>query len=137
MADRILIWHTEGKGDEPRIGPAYYLETDYEPLKVRIHAEVAPSDEDAEFDIRADGVSIFANQTPTPNAPAGRQTYITSNTGAVLAKGDTTEVDAEDFKEGLTLEEGSWLTCVPIRGGKGKNFTISLELDSIADETIE
>src|SRR3989304_507970 len=108
MADRVLIWHHDGtiRGDETRIGPTYYMEADYEVLKVRIHAETAPSIDDAEFDIKADGVSIFANRTPTPEDAVGRVASTTLTTTAVLSKGDNYEEDAEDFsEEDLVLEE--------------------------------
>lgn len=134
MSDRVLIWHYEGtiRGDGSNIGPTYYLESDYEAVAVRIHAETAPNVEDAKFDIQdQDGVSIFANQTPTATSPLGRVTYTTSTTSAMLPQGENYEEDAEDFKEGINIEEGTWLHCVPVTGGNGKNFTVALELERV------
>lgn len=115
MADRVLTWHREGvSADNVRIGPTYYLEAEYEPVAVRIHAENAPSDDAAVFDIKADGVSIF-------------------NSTIALAKGQTTDEAADDFKAGLILSVGSWLHCQLLSTSGGRNFTIQLELERVSE----
>ncbi len=90
MADRTLTWYHQGgvRGDESRTGETYYLDVDYEPVAVRIHAETAPDLGDAQFDIRADGVSIFANQTPEPVSTVGRIVVTVSTAYASIPKGD-------------------------------------------------
>ncbi len=59
MADRILTWHIPSPGVPL---PAFYMERDYIPDKVRIYAEHAPVSGDLEIDIKDDGTSIFANK---------------------------------------------------------------------------
>ena len=133
MADRVLVWHHEGKirGDESRIGPTYCLDADYEPVGVRIHAETAPNLEDAEFDIKVDDVSILTNRTPDRSVPVGRVGEITYTTTVLLPRGQNYEESAEDFRKEVLLAKDSWVSCVPTNGGNGKNFTISLELDKV------
>jgi len=136
MADRILTWHSdEAKGANARIGATFYIESDYMPTAVRIHAEKAPVNGDAQIDIQdEDGVSIFANRTPTPVDYSGRESILTSTTSAVLVKGENYEEDAEDFKQNdLMLEEGSWVSCYLLDDAGGKNFTVSLELENFED----
>lgn len=132
--NRILTFHYEGvKASGDRIGSAYYLEGDYIPVAVRIHAETAPDIEDAEFEILKDGVSIMNNRNSIRyNSTTGLVTANTTSTTAVLAKGESTEIDADDFKDG---EIGDcWMTCKLSKDGGGRNFTIQLELEEISDE---
>ena len=134
MADRILTWTAESvRGNETRIGPTYYIEADYHPLAVRIHAEVAPTIYDAEFDILVDGVSLFANRTVDPGILAHTPYTYTPTKTAVLCMADTEEVDAEDFADAVVIEEGSWVYCVPKVGTNGKNYSIHLELERISE----
>lgn len=58
MADRTLNWHIPSLKDI-----AYYLDKDYDPVDVRIKADVPPAKGDLEIDILCNGVSIFANTT--------------------------------------------------------------------------
>ena len=136
MADRILTWHSaDTKSDNARIGATYYMESDYTPIAVRIHAEKPPVNGDALVDIRdEDGVSIFANRTPTPVDYSGRESILINTTSALLIKGESYEESAEDFKQNdLILEKGSWLSCFLVSDAGGKNFTVSLELEKFED----
>ena len=58
MPKRILNWHIPYPGAPL---PAFYMERDYVPEKVRIYAQDAPSS-DFEVDIRDDGATIFADR---------------------------------------------------------------------------
>ena len=135
MADRVLTW-TAAKlnGDGNRIGPTYYVEADYQPVAVRVYAEEAPTDRDAEFDILIDGVSMFGDRTVDPGHIAHTAYTYTPATGALLIQTDTEEVDAEDFTDTVVIEEGSWVYCVPKVGTNGKNYSVHLELERISEE---
>jgi len=134
--NRILTWHLSSVGSkEERVGPAYFIETDYVPVAVRIHAEIAPHLTDAAFDIFDDGVSIFADRgSKVKNHITGAILSDVSTTTVLLMKGETEEVDAEDFKEYLHIEKGSWVTCEVKEGGQGKNFSVHLELLRVEEE---
>ncbi len=136
MASRILTWHLlKTLGNETRIGPTFYIEADYTPVAVRIHAETAPNLADAEFDIYDDGVSIFSDRSVNlVNQTTGVVTEVTPKTTAVLIKGENSEEDAEEFGSSL-IEEGSWVYCNIIESGNGKNFTVQLELESIEGQS--
>ncbi len=134
MSDRILNWHLFRRQGETQIGPAYFLEDDeMEPVAVRIHAGKAPTTEDAEFEIYADGVSIMNNRMVNTIVPlTGIETAVAPKTTIVLPKGDTTNEIAEDFNN-TPLAEGSWLTCNVVTTGEGQDFTIQLELNRLTD----
>ena len=136
MGTQILTFHhQEPIGNETRIGPTYYIEADYTPVAVRIHAETAPT-RDAKVDIFDDGVSIFQNRTPTViNRTTGRDETDAAVTEAVLATGENLEESAEDFSTSL-IEEGSLVHCNLVDAGGGRNFTVQLELYS-SDEVKE
>lgn len=128
MGTRILTFHQkEVSGGGLRIGPTYYIEADYAPIAVRIHAEVAPT-RDAEVDIFDDGVSIFNNKTPTVlNSTSGQDETGVAVTTAKLSKNYDQEELAGDFATSL-IAEGSWVHCNLVDAGGGRNFTVQLEL---------
>lgn len=130
MADRILTWIIDKYPGDTTVPGAFYIENEYTPVAVRIHAQTAPDVADATFDILDDGVSIFADRDKDlVTVSTGVTKFHTPNTKIILPKGDNSETDAEDFKENLEIEEGSWITCQMFADGGGKNFTVILELD--------
>jgi hypothetical protein len=130
MAERILTWHYS-EPNQPL--PAFYADEDYEKVAVRIYAEVAPNAGDFEVDIFDDGVSIFSNRAATFNDTNKNDSYSDpADTKVAMHKGDTAEVDAENFTSDL-IDEGSWLTCVVYGTGGAKNVTIHLELNRFDD----
>src|SRR3990167_11317979 len=94
--NRTISFHVEA-GSQVMMLPAHYIEADYVLMSARIYAEKAPSVEDAEFDIYADGVSIFSNRTPTPVLFPGREAVLTSTTTISLMKDSNDETFNEDF----------------------------------------
>lgn len=130
MADRILTWFFERSTDNV---PAFYLEDDYEISAIRLRAETAPKDADATFNIYDDGVSIFADRATSQINSVNLETHVpnryTPNTTILLCKGDTEELEAEDLRENLHIDKGSWITCDLVNDGGGKNFTVQMELD--------
>ena len=137
MADRILTWHRHiTKHNETRIGPAFYMEADYEVVAVRIHSETAPTSGDVEVDILDDGVSIFSNRASSFSTPSSQKGVVgTSNpvrTTAILLKGETTEIDAEDFNQN-PIEIGSWVTCSIEKRDTCENLTVHLELLKVSE----
>jgi hypothetical protein len=134
MTTRILTFHNQDTvGNETRIGPTYYIEADYEKVAVRIYAETAPT-RDAEIDIFDDGVSIFNSRASTHiSLPSGFRTVTSDKTTAVLAGGENSEVDAEDFND-TPIEKGSWIHCNLVDAGGGKNFTVQLELRQVSED---
>ena len=63
MGKRILTWSAlTSEGNILTMLPRYYMEADYAPIAVRTYVEVPPHNDDAEFDIFVDDVSIFANR---------------------------------------------------------------------------
>jgi len=130
MAERILTWHFPVGGDKSV--PSYYMETDYQPEAVRIYAETAPTAGDVQVDIFDDGVSIFndhAGMEPYPGtaAPFYKRT---PNTWVSLLKGETEELDAEDFSS-EELGVGSKITCALGTTGGAQNITVHLELSKV------
>jgi hypothetical protein len=87
MADRILTWYF---GDTAQ--PSYYMEKDYVPVNVRLHAVTAPAVDELEVDITDDGVSIFANQsrTVTSTSIVYSEIQYSSQSGAFTAGGTVT-----------------------------------------------
>lgn len=128
---RILIWHIS---DTPgRIGPTYYMEANYTPIALRIHAEKAPDVEDAEFDIFDDGVTLFTDRGTTVRDTLDRITSTEVSTTVLLPIGENLEELAEDFHWGL-IETGSLVHCEMKKPGGGNNFTVSLELQESSEE---
>jgi len=141
MGKRILTWSTQSapayySGESQyTILPRYYMEADYAPIAVRTYVQVPPSSEDAEFDIYVDGVSIFANRASnTVYEQGGVQTYATAITKQIIDDGESEQVDAEDFRNELVIEQGSWVSCRLIKDGGGQNFSIHLELSELDEE---
>lgn len=135
MADRILTWnfHRRTGNDEQNV-PAYFMESDYEPTGLRIHAGTAPSLEDAEFDILDDGASIFVDRGVGLLDSTSGQTEFVSQTTVQLGKGETEEQDADEFNN-TPIAAGSWLTLDVVKDGAGRNFTVQLELDKVSDDS--
>ena len=136
MADRTLIFHFEDvRGEGNRIGPTYFIEADYEPLKVRMYAERAPTDGDVEVDILVDGTTIFNNRKTVYQKSYGDSTtfHQIASTTAVLPKGEHYEEDAEDFKANALIAEGSWVHCVLKALNGAKNITVQMELERISE----
>ena len=135
MSNRVLTWNAlKSDGNLYSIGATYYIEADYEPVAVRLYAEVAPDVEDAEFNIYDDGVTILQNRaSDTYYVTGGVQTKATSVTNVVLTKGGNDEVFAGDFKD-TVIEGGSWVSCNLIKDGGGKNFTVQLDLVRLSEE---
>jgi len=131
---RILTFHTkDAVGNNARIGPTYYIEGDYSPLAVRVHAENAPVS-DAKIDIFDDGVSIFSNRTSTAHhQTTGADITGDAVTAAVLAEGENSDEIAEDFNDN-PIKEGSWVYCEVVDSGGGKNFTVHLEMEDLTNE---
>jgi hypothetical protein len=128
--NRSISFHIES-GSQAML-PAHYLEADYALAAARIYAEIPPSVEDAEFDIYADGVSIFNNRTPTPTPAPGREAILTTTTTIALTKGNNSAEFTADFLN-ENLDEGTWLTAKLIKGGGGRNFTVQLDLIRISE----
>ena len=134
MAIRIIVWHIPYPGSPL---PAFYMERDYSPGKLRIHAEQASNGGECQVDIRDDGTTIFAERGLRPTAWNQTKLTGTSLKNAVLPKGATLEEHADDFLQGEnTISEGSVLTCHEIELNGAKNVTGQLELES-ADEDEE
>ena len=132
--NRILTFHYHDiAGNAARMLPAYYMDADYEPVAVRIHAESAPL-VDAKFDIFCDGVSIFTNKAATIiDKTSGVRTVNTPDTTVVLTAGENSEELAERFTE-TPIEKGTWLYCNMVDAGGGKNFTVQLELRQVSED---
>lgn len=114
MADRILVWHLESmERDGVEQGPAYYMEQDYTPTALRVLARRAPDAAGGlAVDIKDDGVSILARTSR-------------------LAKGDTSEEDAEEFPlNPSTIVKGSIVTLDIVASGGAHGITVQLELQA-------
>lgn len=126
-----------------RLGSTYYIETDYTPVAVRIHAGLVPVSGDAKIDIHADGVSIFNNRTLSDlDLDTGVVDTGTAVTTALLGKGLSSEEYAEDFAtdvdgETIIIEKGSWIYCNLENTGGGDNFSVSLELYTMTEGLTE
>lgn len=131
----ILTFHTHrDAGDKARMSPsAYFMDTDYVPVAVRIYAEIAPL-RDAKFDIFDDGVSIFSNKVNRAwNLATGVEITGTADTTVGLAPNQSCEEMAEVFT-GDTISEDSWIYCNLVDAGGGENFTVQLELSPLTEE---
>jgi hypothetical protein len=134
MADKQLIWSTLRYPESGIMLPAYYLENEYEPVAVRIHADSAPKVEAATIDIFDDGVSIFNDHEADSNNLSFNYLYQhVPNTTVGIEPEETDELMAEDFRDDLTLEAGSWITCKMYSDGGARNVTVILELNKITE----
>ncbi|MFA4835552.1 MAG: hypothetical protein WC749_05750 [Dehalococcoidia bacterium] len=111
--DRVLTWHLASfiEGTEAQ-GPTYYMEKDYDPGHVRIHARIAPDGGDFKADIRVDGVSVFTSEYAT------------------LYEDETLADEAEDY-DNAAFPEGSLVTCHVMAVNGAKDVTIHLELAAV------
>ena len=132
--NRIFIFHLhETSGNQVVMLPSYFVDAEYEPVAVRIHAVTAPVRE-AKIDILDDGVSIFNDQGSTSvHRTTGVISIIGSGTAATLAAGENYEDSAEDFLDS-TIEVGSIITCNLVDSGSGKHFTVQLELHQVSED---
>jgi hypothetical protein len=134
MADRILTWSCKRCDGNPTVMlPAYYLEKDFDPVAVRIRAESAPTASEAVFEIYADGVPIMNDYSFSYSDYIIDTQHYSGNYDFTLTKTETTDDMADDFN-GNSLEAGTWVTCVIKEDGSGKNFTVQLELDEVAND---
>ncbi len=134
---RILTWEVKGVASQDYLGPRYYMDADYKPLAIRIHAGKAPTDDDAEFDILVDNSTILEDRTVDPGRRTDRAYTYTATTTVVLSKGDNYEIDAEDFSPDAVIEQGSWVWCKPIKDGAGRDFSIHLVLEELSESDEE
>lgn len=126
---RFLTWHFP---PGQRVAASYYLEQDYEPTAVRIHAGIPPAGEDIEFDIQVGGQSLFSNHAGQFVGGFMGLVVEPINTWAYLHSGDSFDLDQDDFGLG-DLPAGSWVTCVLGKTG-GANITVQLELEGHVEE---
>lgn len=134
MADRQLIWSTLHYPESGVMLPAYYLEGEYEPVAVRIYADSAPKVEACTFDIYDDGTSIFIDKdADNVDMTATYQHQHVANTKVSLEAGDTDELMADNFEDGLYIESGSWITCKMFNDAGARNVTIILELNKLSE----
>jgi hypothetical protein len=128
-----LTWHFPTGARE---SPAYYLNRVFDLVGVRIHSAVAPAS-DLEVDILEEGVSIFADHAGAAPYPGTAFPYYprTPNTWAVLLRGETEELDAEDFRK--TDIGPGWVTCIVGQDGGASNFTVQLDLEKVDEEVSE
>lgn len=130
---RVLTWEVKNVASQKYLGPRYYMDADYALSAMHIHAGVAPTDDDAEFDILVDSSTIFSDRTVAPGRRTDRAYTYTATTTALLSKGDNYEADAEDFRSDAVIEKGSWVWCKPIKDGAGRDFSIHLVLEEIGE----
>lgn len=128
---RILTWFFE-QYDPSKKAPAFYMEAEYHPVAVRIRAETQPTVADAEFNIYADGVSLFEDHDYSYGTYIANSAAYRGDTNIHLAANSSVDEMAEDFKEG-TIESGTWLTCSILKDGGGRNFTVQLELEKVSE----
>ena len=126
MTDRVLTWHIPDSPNPVSL-PRYYMDGDYDPVAVRVCADVPPVD-DLSIDIQTDGKSIFANQSSTTFTTDGQRTTIPTST-VVLVNGETSNEEIEDFGSDI-IADGSWVSCVPFNLAGAKGVTVQLELDA-------
>jgi hypothetical protein len=131
--NRILRFHLhETSGNRATMLPCYFVDAEYEPVAVRIHAVDAPTSE-AKIDIFDDGVSIFNDQGSTRvDSTTGAITTVGAGTTVTLAAGENYEESAEDFLD-TDIEIGSIISCDLVDAGGGKNYTVQLELRQVSE----
>lgn len=134
--NRVLTFHEKDiVGSGSRIGATYYMNTDCEPIAVRIHAERAAPNGDIEVDIFDDGVSIFSNTAADYEQPStsigATITSDTPKTSVALAKDENaSELVANEFGTDI-IENGSWVHCEITKLNGAKNITVHLELNEL------
>jgi len=105
--ERILTWHfTNGSTDVP----SYFMERDYEPVGCVIMGKQGTAE--ITVDILRDGGSVL-------NAP----TYLLLN--------ETLDDIADDFIDGVELEQGSIITCTATGNGGVNGTTVHLQIQSM------
>lgn len=117
MADRILTWYIDTLvGDHTTQGPVHTLDQAYSPVACRVNVKRAPDAGDLEFDIKADGVSIF-------------------ETLPRLKEGETSEDVAEDWgiNGGEEIARYS-LISLDLTPNGASGITVQLELVAADDE---
>lgn len=108
MADRYLTWYLAGSL-EPGAGkgPAFVLDSDYEPLVVRLYAGAAPTGQPVFLDINDDGASIFDTRPHiATGAQQGGNAVITLGTRMLKGSLITLDVDqlgSQDAGKDLTV----------------------------------
>ena len=146
MGTRILTFgpYTENINGKTRLGATYYMEADYTPVAVTIYAAKATTSQDAKIDIKdEDNVSIFENRAVERvniSVPTVRDSD--TKTTALLVAGENGEEYAADFStdvdgETIIIQKGSWLHCILEETGGGDNFSVSLELNTMAEALTE
>mgnify|MGYP001586742525 CR=1 FL=1 len=134
MTKRILTWTFDRHPSGGVMLPAFYMETDYEPVAVRVYAESLPKVTDAKFDILVDGVSIFSDMSEVKNSvDVNYQHQHVPTTSIELPASASEDTMAENFKDGLTLNAGSWVTCKVTNDGGARNVSIHLELITVSE----
>jgi hypothetical protein len=131
---RLVVFHLHGvSGKSAKMLPAYYVESDCEPIGARIYAGTAPSD-DASFDIYNNGVSIFKDRgQESVDKTTGVISTIGSGTSIILSAGENSDEYAEDFNEDV-IEGGSWLTCICNKASGGRDITVQIELRQLSED---
>jgi hypothetical protein len=138
MADRVLTWSFNRFPEGGILTPAYYMEADYAPLAVRTHALSVPKVNDAEFDIMVDGVSIFVDRDESEDKTnVNYQIQHVPDTSIPLSPNDGDDAMADNFRDDLTLEEGSWVTCKVVTDSGARNVTIQFELQAVSESDEE
>jgi len=132
--DRIFTFHAhKGQGNPVFMSPAYYIDSDYEKVAVRVYAREAPV-RDASIDVYVDGASIFNDRGYTQVDPTtGVLSTLNSGTFATLEAGDNSELLVDDFTDD-DVNEGTWLTCELVDAGGGTDFTVQVELRQISED---
>jgi hypothetical protein len=134
MAKRILTWSFARFPEGGILLPAYYMDADYEPVEVRIYADSVPKVNAAKFDILNDGVSIFNDKTEVANSTElFYQMHHVPDTTVELAATQSSDTMVEDFKNGVMLDEGTWVTCKVTDDSGARNVTIQLELQEMTE----
>ncbi len=134
MANLILTWSAyKDHGNRRAMAPsAYYMDTDYVPIAVRLYAEFTPEIEDAEFNIYDDGVTLLTDRATKKFRVLTGRFEADPEVNVAISVGENTEVSTGDLKDTI-IEEGSWVSCNIIKDGGGRNFTVQLELEPIGE----
>ena len=127
MSNLILTWSAyKDHGNRRAMMPsAYYMDTDYVPIAVRLYAEFTPEIEDAEFNIYDDGVTLLTDRSTKKFNVTSGTFEADPETNVAISKGENTEVFTGDLKDTI-IAESSWVSCNIIKDGGGRNFTSNL-----------
>ena len=105
---RTLTWYLASVGPGANQKETYRLDRGYNPVRVWMHSDAVPIDQELLVDINVDGVSIFSYQ------PRMR---------------DEKDMDSTDFAV-AQLNEGALVTLdVDQQGGNTRGLTVGLELE--------